>query len=185
MARKRKRPEDLHTYLSIVIEKFSVRSEASLNTNLVLDRPIFYDLEDPAHHFTTSLEVCGFCNSPKDREGDQYVFNFRGGDIYAGELDATLKDFQALDEHGAPVYKKYRRELIPVFTKPRGIATLDKRRGEGIWDAWITVKQSLVHDMLVTLTHIKPVYIAVHEKKEDRRRWVQSISLQSTNPEEE
>ena len=120
-------PDEQHTFLCIFISNYSVRSEASINTNLKLTRPIFYDLEDPAYHFITTLEISGLCSYPEERAGDNYQIIFREGEMHAGEHEAKLKDYQERDEYGAAIYRKYRGEMIPVFVAPQGIATINKK----------------------------------------------------------
>ena len=185
MPRKSKKAQEIHTHIAVVVHDYAIRSEAGLNINLVVDRPIFYDDEDLAYEFVTTLDVSGKCIYPPDREGDCYEITIKGGERHAGIHSQTLKDFQKRDEHGVPLYRTYRGERIPVFDCPPGIAILEKRRGERIWVSWMWVKQELVRDMLTVLAHVKPVYLHIHEFKKDRQRWVRSISLQTTNPEDE
>ena len=185
MGRPRKNAEELHTYVGVLVESFDIQSEASLNTNLRLARPILYEIDDLAYEFITTLTITGTCIYPKERKDHSCEVVFRGSEIHAGEHSLTLKDFQARDKHGVHVYKQYRGESIPVFEPPPGIAVINKRRGENAWDSWVCVNKQIINDILITLTHISPVYISIHEKKKDRQRWIQSISVQTSNPEEE
>lgn len=185
MTKRRKKTAEEYTFLSIDVGDYSVRSEAALNYNLKQSHPTLYQDDDPAFEFITTLVVSGICRYPPDRKDDYYEITFMGGEFHAGHNSLTLKDYQARDKHGVPVYKEYRGESLPVFDSPPGLATLNKRRGENKWDSWICVKQELVRDMLTTLAHIKPVYLSIQELKSNRQRWIQSVTLQSTIPEEE
>jgi len=72
-----------------------------------------------------------------------------------------------------------------VFKDPNGFALLEKIRGEATWTTWLNLAPRLVTDMLVLLGQQRPIYLAIQERKIKRTRWVQSITLQTTDPAEE
>ena len=53
------------------------------------------------------------------------------------------------------------------------------------WTAWVRVLPRLASDMLVLLTSGKELYLALTETTDERTRWVQRLSLQTTDPTEE
>ena len=63
--------------------------------------------------------------------------------------------------------------------------SIDKIKGEERWTTSIFASPSMVTDTLVILSGSKPVYISIHEIKENRQRRVQSLSVQTNNPEDE
>lgn len=183
--RARKKVDDEYTSLSIKIEKHEVKSEASLNIDLKMDRPIFSRDDDPVYEFVTSLEISGVSTYPKKRAGDQYEITIRGQEPHTGNLKLTLHDVQARDDDRCLMYRTYRGERYPVYDAPPGIATISRRHGTRIWDAWVYFVPRLVSDMLVLLSQSKPLFLAIQERKVGRKRWVESLTLQTTDPAEE
>ena len=185
MPKRKKKKEEEYSFLSIAVENYEISCDTSINLSLRQERPMFYNEDDLAYEFITSLDISGTCISPSDRKGDRIELKIRGCERHAGEFSATLKDFQKRGEYGSPVYKEYRGEQYPVHNPPPGIALFDKRRGEPIWDCWLWVAPRLVSDMLILLTQKSGLYISIHEKKIKRQRWVQNFSLRTVDPEME
>jgi hypothetical protein len=65
------------------------------------------------------------------------------------------------------------------------IAYIDKIRGEDRWTTSVFVAPQMVTDSLIILSGPKPAYISIHEIKENRKRRVNSLTVQCTNPEDE
>ncbi len=86
-----------------------------------------------------------------------------------------------LDAKGDPKYKKRKGYLLPVYGLPHGIITIDKRRGQDVWDMALFAEHSLARDW-IALSALRPLYLSVHEIKVPRQRWVRSMALQTTNP---
>jgi hypothetical protein len=72
---------------------------------------------------------------------------------------------------------------VPVYRRPLGIATLEKARGERRWTTCAFLPQATVDAMRQLMYATRPLYLAVHERKADRKRWAQSLSLQTRMPE--
>lgn len=185
MKKKKKDAKDEITLISIKVGSFDVRSEAAINLNLMGNNTLFSRDEDTAFEHVTSLQISGKCTDPANRLGDEYKITIIGGEPHAGWLSATLEDFHARDENNIPVYKTHRGQDYPVYNPPKGLARLSKKRGEPIWDAWVYVAPHLVSDMLMSLMNRAPLYLSILEQKHGRDRWIQSISLQSIQPEDE
>ena len=97
----------------------------------------------------------------------------------------TLDDAQVRDEHGVRQYRTYRGKSVPVYKAPRGFGLLQKDRGEKRWRAWVNALPRFVGDMLALLRADRELYIALQERRQGRDRWINSVSLQTTNPAEE
>lgn len=176
---------DEHTTLHIEVSRFEVSADASLNfalqnTHSPFDRP-----DDLAYQFAMTLNIDGVCIAPSGRAGELYHLIVIGKGVHANSLSYTLEDFQARDENGAPKYRSYRGERIPVYDGPRGISRLSRGRGAKKWEAWFWFQPQLVSDMLFLLTHMKPLYVSLHEHREGRDRWVKDFTLQTSRPDEE
>ncbi len=103
----------------------------------------------------------------------------------SGDIRATLRDVQERDEYGSPKYRPHRGRQIPVYNPPPGMGLIEKVRGEPRWSAWLHVSPSFASDALGLLSNGRSLFLAIHERKKDRARWVQSVSLQTTDPAEE
>lgn len=131
------------------------------------------------------LTITGTLTYPEKRAGDGYELTVCGGDVRSSDLNATVKDVQARDEYGSPQYREYRGRQIPVYNPPSGLGHLEKVRGEARWTGWLFVASRFVNDALVLLSHGKSLFLAIHECKDKRKRWIRALSLQTTNPEDE
>jgi hypothetical protein len=183
--RRRKKSEDEHTFLRIEVKKYEVRVETSLNLNLRGVRPLFARDDDLVYTFFSSLEITGVSTYPEERAGHCYEITVYGHETHSGDFALTLRDVQARDEHSAPLYRSYRGEEIPVYNCPPGIATIDRQHGATTWQAWVFVARRLASDMLVLLGQRRPLYLAIHERKTERQRWIVSLTLQATDPAED
>ena len=182
--RKLKKPEEEHTHLAIRVESYEVSADASISMNLTMDRPLFYQDDDPVYEFVSTLKISGKSTYPENRAGDTYEVSVRGDESYR-VLALTLRDMQARDDCGVPIYRSYRGEQIPVFNRPPGFATMKRQRGTRIWDIWMRVAPRFVSDMLLLTTRDCQLYLSIHERKAGRDRWVEGLSLQTIDPADE
>jgi hypothetical protein len=187
MAKKNsKHPADEYTFLAIRVERYNASAEASLNLDLKMSRPLFARDDHLVYTFASTLKISGVSTYPESRAGERYEVTVRGEAIHAGDFNLTLRDVQKRDAHGVPVYRTYRGERLPIYQPPPGIAFIERRRGEAIWDLGVFVAPRLVSDMLVLLAQPhRPLFLSLHEKKLGRQRWIESIGLQTTDPAEE
>ena len=187
MTKRRRKSATLeeHTLLGIEISDFKARSSAALNHDLRNSWPRFARDDDLVYEFGTSLEITGTSIYPSERANDTYELSVHGHELRRGDFSLKLKDCQLRDEYGVPRYKSYRGQQLPVYESPPGLGMLDRRRGTGIWYSWVYVMPGLVHDMLLLLMQSRPLYISLHERKTGRERWIQSVSVQTTNPADE
>jgi hypothetical protein len=187
MRRKSKeRREEQHTRLAIRVNRFNARVGASVNHNVYAPQYAWnLDDTDPLYEFTNEVTITGVATFPPERANDTYEITMYGNDAPSHRLKLELKDVQERDEHGSPKYRRYRGKEIPIYLTPKGLGLLDKVRGEPHWTAWLFVTPRLVGDTLLLLGQQKDLFLAVHERKVERSRWIQDLSLQTTDPTEE
>ena len=185
MPRKRlkPKPECELTLLAVRLDRGDARVGADINYDAKDPRyALTIDDEDPVYHYVTQLKVSGTSTYPEDRAGDRYDITITGDESHSRHVSPKLRDLQQRDEHGSRVYRPYRGGEIPVYRRPRGFGLLDKIRGEAAWTGWVNVEARLVSDMLVLLMSGRPLFLAVEERKEGRTRWIDGITLQTTDP---
>jgi hypothetical protein len=59
---------------------------------------------------------------------------------------------------------------------------LDKTRGEPHWHGTIWAQSRHITDLLIVLGQSKPLFLGIRARMIDRHRWIQSVSVQTTNP---
>ena len=184
--RKKTKSEETHTHLAVQVERYDMRVQAAVNCDVYAPQYAWeLDDDDPLYHFTAQLEIVGTSIYPESRSGDLYEITIYGDDAPSRRLDIKLKDAQERDEYGIARYRSYRGKRIPVFDSPKGMGMLEKVRGESRWKAWLFATPRFVHDALVLLGHEKAVFLAIHECKKERSRWMRGLTLQTTDPSEE
>jgi len=101
------------------------------------------------------------------------------------EDEATFeKDVVSLADHSLR-YRTYRGEDVPVYDRPRSLGLLNKVRGEARWTGWLFTPTRFIADMLPLLTHGPDLFVALHERRSGRTRWIHGLSLQTNDPAEE
>lgn len=187
MTRRRRKSvtSEVHTVLGIEIGDYKAHASAALNHDLRNSCPRFARDDNLVYEFGTSLEITGTSIYPPERANDTYELSVHGHELRPGDFSLTLRDCQLRDESGLPRYKAYRGQQIPVYESLPGLGILEKRRGTRTWYSWIYVAPALVHDMLILLNQVRPLYLSLHEIKSGRERWLQSVSVQTTNPADE
>ncbi|RUX42924.1 hypothetical protein EOA33_30635 [Mesorhizobium sp. M4A.F.Ca.ET.050.02.1.1] len=184
--KRRKQTVEEHTHLGIRVEHYEASVEAAVNYNVYSPQSAWNsDDDDPLYRFTTRLIVAGISTYPEERAGDRYEVTIYGDNLGSGDVRATLKDVQERDEYGSPKYRSYRGRQIPIYNPPSGMGLIDKIRGEPRWTAWLRVSPRFTSDALALFGNGRSLFLAIHERKRDRARWVQSVSLQTTDPAEE
>jgi hypothetical protein len=185
-ASPRRKAAEEHTHIAIRVERYDADITASVNHSVHAAQYAWnLNDDDPVYEFTNQLRITGTATYPPLRAGNAYLLTLYGTAAPSHHLDAKLKDVQARDEHGSPQYRKYRGREIPVFVAPKGLGLLDKVRGETSWTGWIIATPRLVTDALVLLGKQETLFVALHERKIDRARWIQRVSLQTKDPSEE
>lgn len=181
--KRRKKKEPDCAFIAIKVDNYSVRIDAGINTSL-LGTPRYIDENEPVHEFVTKLEITGRCTDPGDRAGHRFEISMYG----AHDIDQRtplIKDLHERDKEGDYRYRTYRGREYPVYAHPPPVAYIDKVRGENRWVTWLWVTPRMVTDSLIILSGDKPGYISLHEIREGRKRRVQNLTVQTTDPAEE
>jgi len=181
--RKKKVSSEVHSHLSAHVDHFEVRSEVGINMNLRTTRPFDGSEDEPVVIAETWLDIRATLTEPAGRAGQSLELTIGGDD--RGRTRTKLTDIHARDEHGSRVYRAYRGSQLPVYEQPRGIALLDSGRPKGRWSSWLRADARLMSDWLVMLNGSRDLFLAIHEIKSGRDRWVQGIALQTKDPAEE
>lgn len=180
---RRKKPKDNYFHISIRVERYKIRTEASIHPNA--NHPEFaYKLDDrdPIFKFASDLTIFGTAFAPKQRAGHIYEVTIYGDDSPSSRMHSQLKDLHIRDEKGLLQYRTHRGKSVPVYAKPPGLGLLGKERGQLQWTAYVPVLPRLASDMLVLLTTRNELYLALTELTDERARWVSRLSLQTTDP---
>lgn len=183
--RRSSEEEEIHTHLAIRVKDYNARVSASINHEIYNERASWTTEEDPVYSFTTNLAISGISTDPKERAGDIYELTIHGDDAPSRGHEIKLKDIQARDERGSLQYRTYRGKEVPVYDRPGSLGLLNKMRGEARWTGWLFTSTGFVRDMLVLLSHGRDVFLALHERRSGRTRWIQGLSLQTNDPADE
>ena len=184
--KRRSRSDEEHSHLAIRVERHEASVEAGINHNVYAPQSALdLDETDPLHEYTSRLLIFGTAIDPPHRAGEPYEITVYGEDDRTRRMRATLADVQARNEFGTPQYRPYRGRHIPVFRPPGGLGLLDKVRGERRWTAAIFVTSGFVSDALALLARGDPLFVAIHECRTERARWVRRLTLQTTDPQVE
>jgi len=179
---KRKKTVEEYEFLGIKITGYKASVDASINYEVRDKRHYYRDAK--VYSFDSSVELEGVCNYPEEREGEKFLFSVHGREIHEGGFDVTLSGCHVLDD-GARKYRRVRGEDVPVYEVPKGIGPIQRVRGIGGWSGWCWISPRAVSDMLALLPNVSPLYISLHERKIGRNRWINGLTLQTTDPAEE
>jgi len=177
----------VHTHLGVRVERYDARVSADVNHHAYAPQ-YARDLDESAllYQFTAHLTIFGVSVYPDARAGDVFEVTLYSPDVSPSHhLNATLKDAQARDDHGALRYRTYRGKSIPICAPPKGLGLIDKVRVEARWTAWIAVVPRFASDILALLGQRKDLFLSIHEARMGRDRWIRGLSLQTTNPAEQ
>jgi hypothetical protein len=184
VSKRPRKPSEEHTQLGIRVDGHDARSGVSINLSLVGSHPFDADRDDAVFQASSSVRMWGAVTHPAERAGQPFEVELHG-DSKTSRRKLTLKDMHAHDARGVPVYKEYRGVQYPVYDRPPGLATIEPPRGDQPWRCWIFAEPAVVSDMLSILAQARTLYLATHELKIGRRRWVRGITLQTSNPDED
>ena len=161
------------------MDLMNARVDAAINLHLREPPRAWIPEDEPLICSTTMLEFEGACFLPEERKGDRFQVT-----IYAEtRTPEKVGDYRELDARGMPVSRKRGDAKVPVYRRPLGIATLEKAHGERRWTTCAFLPPATVDAMRQLMYATRPLYLAVHERKTDRKRWAQSIGLQTRIPE--
>ncbi|MCP4445835.1 MAG: hypothetical protein GY811_10900 [Myxococcales bacterium] len=98
------------------------------------------------------------------------------------DFDQRLQEFRAMDKNGDPKYRKSRGHYLPVYEIPKGVGFIQKERGVNCWNGCIWVPNETVAMMLTLLNGMGVLFVELHERRIARSRWINSLTLQTTDP---
>ncbi|MBV2089967.1 MAG: hypothetical protein KUF72_03695 [Candidatus Thiodiazotropha sp. (ex Ctena orbiculata)] len=179
----KKKKELEHSFLTIPVDAYQASTSADPNSN-VLGTPRYVDGEEPAIVFHTRLELSGTCTDPPTRAGEPYTIMLYGEAFPTGDLALKIKDLHQHDKAGHPIYRHYRGRQYPRYDEPPSLGLVEKAWGERRWIIWAHLATPFFHNALILLNGNKRLYVAVHERKVGRTRWVRALSLQTNDPAE-
>lgn len=187
--RKRKRqnkPDEEHSHVVIRLERYDASVDARVNHYAYAPQYAWnLDDDDPLYEFTSQIVITGMSTYPPERQGDFYELTMRGTDSSSHRLNAKLKDIHVRDKYGSPKYREYRGNQIPIYQPPHGLGLIEKVRGERRWTSWLFVAPRFINDLLILLGQQRNLFLSLHEHKVNRSRWVQGMTLQTSDPAEE
>jgi hypothetical protein len=166
------------------VKNYDARVSTSINHDTYNQGDSWTVEDDPVYRFTTELTITGVSTYPEERAGDIYELTIHGDDAPSRGHDTKLKDVQARDKRGSLQYRTYRGKDVPVYDRPRSLGPLNKMRGESRWTGWLFVPTGFVRDMLVLVGHDRDLFLALHERRSGRKRWIHGLSLQTSDPAE-
>ena len=179
-----KNPDEIYTYIVVLVDNFEAETEMGVNSDVYHPQYAWASRdEDALYAMTSQVRINGVCTYPDERAGDSYHLTLYSDDSPARWLRATLKEAQLRDKNGMPKYRTYRGREIPVYDAPKGLAVLDKVRGKPEWSAWINVKPRMVAETLLLTGQNRQLFLTLQEWKFERKHWIRSFGLQTTNPE--
>jgi len=182
MPRKKIKSVDQYAFLTINVDKFSTAVNTSISGQA---RERHQDNDNVSlYSFGCSAEIQGTCTYPPERVDENYRIDISTKPQSQLDFDAKLKDTRVRDEHGSFKYRKMRGRSLPVYDIPEGLGLLDKERGTNNWSGWLWVPEQTLTQMLILLTNVKPLYLEIHERKIERTRWINGITLQTIDPNE-
>jgi hypothetical protein len=181
-----KKSADEHAHLSLRIENHRVRVSTRINHYVHSPQYAWRDIQDdPVFEFVTHLDIEALCTDPSVRAGDTYDLTIYSDVNLESATYWKLKDVQVVDEHRVPQYRTYRGKEIPIYKPPNGMGTLEKVTGEARWHGTIWAQPRYVNDLLILLGHQRQLYVAIHERKIERQRWIQGVEIQTNDPADE
>jgi hypothetical protein len=114
--------------------------------------------------------------------GERHQFTVYGDHRDGGDLDKRLRDFRIKDKNGESRYRKSQGRQLPVYEAPKGIGFVRKDRGAIGWNGCAWVPDRTVAMMLTLLERNGPVFAELHEHRVARNRWINGLTLQTTDP---
>lgn len=182
---KNGKEKEVHTHLAIRVRNYAVQVSGSINHEIYHHIGLWDNGDDLVYEFGIRIEIAGVSIYPKERADDTYEITIHGDDARSRGYGATLKDMHARDAHGSLRYRRYRGKEVPIYDQPRSLGLLNKARGESRWVGWLFTPSRFARDMLVLLSHGRDLFVALHERRIGRTRWIHGISLQTNDPTEE
>lgn len=166
------------------MDGYRLRIEAGLNSNLKGGAVLQPEPTDPLYTYQTTLQIWGKGIFPDERAGEFFDFLIVG-DAHAAKPRTRLVEVQILDRYGVPKTRSYRGIELPVSDSPAGISVMFPGGGKNHHQDYLPVPPQIASDMLNAPATGATPYMAIHEHKVGRKRWIDTLTLQNTHPAEE
>lgn len=180
MSPRQPKQAEEHTHLAIRVESYSAIASAGINPALYRDNPRDIIPEDLVLEGSLGLEVRGICTYPPPRADQKFEITIHTEN--ASKAGLRVKDLHKRDANNAPLYRKNRGELYPIYNLPAGLGMIERRRSDDVWAGWVFVEVKVVTNMLILLGQSQQSYLSINERKIERHRWIWHISLQTSDP---
>lgn len=178
----RKNTPDSYAFFGIRITSYHATIDASVNYEV---RDIKRaDIDTQVYRGDTSLEIEGVCTYPDNQAGHHYTMLIYGHERSGEPFSLKLKDCHVVNEKWERVYRKVKGKEEPVYDIPKGIGSLEKRRGSDAWSGVVWIMPNVVSDMLALLPNVSPLYLDLHVKKEGKIHYIVGLSLKTQDPAE-
>lgn len=175
-----KKPVEEYSLISIKVRDHKARVGASVN-HKARDKRYQHD-ELRVYQFDSYLEISGICTYPENLVGDRYQFTVYGDQSAEGDLNQRLSSYHVRGKNGDPKYRKSRGRYLPVYEISKGVGFIQKERGVNSWNGCIWVPNETVAMMLALLNTMGALFVELHERRIARSRWINSLTLQTTDP---
>ena len=183
MTQKRRKPRVQYELLTLQAEDYSVTVNASISYRAREQRPESDKI--PLYSFGHTIEIVGTCTSPDERAGETYRIIMEPPESDEHTFDTTLSDVQVKDENGLAKHRKVRGQLVPVYDIPEGLGSLGRKRGPINWEGTVWLPEPTLMQTMIVLTNRQPLYLQIYERKIDRTRWIDGLTLRTTDPRED
>ena len=183
MSTKKAKPLVREEYLTIKVEEFDLTVETAINSEARKRHP--EDDSMSLFRYGASIDLMGTCISPTKRANESYRISINKSPPGRIDFDATLRDVHVKGDDGLPKFRKSRGELLPVYDIPWGLGLLTRKRGPTNWEGWIRVLEPTLTQILIVLNHNRPLYLRIRERRIDRTRCIDGLSLHTSDPTDE
>lgn len=180
-SKKSNAPE--HSSICVAINNYSAAVDASINYEVKDERR--RDSDTKVYNFDTRLEIEGRCTYPEDSVDEIYYFTIYSSSRREAEFTKKLKDCHVIDDIWQPVYRTVKGMQQPVYDIPKGlIGLLERRRGTGHWTGWLWLPPQTVTDMMVLLSHVRPIYLSIQRLRHEKNYYMAGFTVQTNDPAE-
>jgi len=181
MARKQKtKQHEEYDFLHLEVLNYAVSSNASINHE-VRDRRSQHD-EAKVYEFYSDVAVTCRRIWPEERPDWEYRIHIYGQPLTYRDFDMTLKDCHVRDAENRFVYEKRSGRERPVYEAPKGLGSWEKLRGQNCMSGAIWISPKSMSDMIQILNNGQPPWVAIHERKIEKIRWIVGFTLQTEKP---
>jgi hypothetical protein len=180
MQTKKTKPVVRQEYLTLKVEDFSV--EVSTAVNPEARKPSQEDDSVDLYDYGSFIQITAICTSPEDHVNQRFGITVLRNRPHAVDFDATLRNVRLRDQDGTPTYRERRGRPLPLYDIPPGFTLLNRRRGTVDWEGAVWMPEQTITQLLMVLMPRKPLYLQIVVRTIDRERWLDSVTVQTSDP---